>query len=80
MWIFFWGKSAKFSGPGVFGTTVTQPASFRGYLLEQLTPLMREYGAIAQVEDEQRQVVPVHVGELGLGLVRGPRRVLPVFL
>ena len=38
---------AKFSGPGVFGTTVTQPHAFRAYLLEQLTPFMGDYGAVA---------------------------------
>ena len=27
--------------PGVYSTTVTQPADFRDYLLEQLTPLER---------------------------------------
>ena len=31
---------AKFSEPGVYATTVTQPAEFRGYLLEQLEPLV----------------------------------------
>ena len=32
---------AKFSEPGVYTTTVTQPAEFRAYLLEQLEPLVR---------------------------------------
>ena len=32
---------AKFSEPGVYATTVTQPAEFRAYLLEQLEPLVR---------------------------------------
>ena len=31
---------AKFSEPGVYTTTVTQPAEFRAYLLEQLEPLV----------------------------------------
>ena len=31
---------AKFSEPGVYATTVTQPAEFRAYLLEQLEPLV----------------------------------------
>ena len=35
---------AKFPAPGVYATTVTQPAAFRSYLLEQLRPLMNEYG------------------------------------
>jgi AMP nucleosidase len=37
-----WGK---FQAPGVYATTVTQPAFFRRYLLEQLRPLVAEYGA-----------------------------------
>ena len=36
---------AKFSEAGVYATTVTQPADFRAYLLEQLEPLVSEYGA-----------------------------------
>ena len=31
---------AKFTEPGVYAVTVTQPADFRGYLLEQLGPLV----------------------------------------
>jgi AMP nucleosidase len=48
---------AKFSGPGVFGTTVTQPHLFRAYLLEQLRPLMGDYGAVAHV-GRSRQEIP----------------------
>ena len=40
---------AKFSEPGVYATTVTQPAEFRAYLLEQLEPLVSEYGAAIEV-------------------------------
>ncbi|MBV9137552.1 MAG: AMP nucleosidase, partial [Hyphomicrobiales bacterium] len=40
---------AKFPAPGVYATTVTQPAAFRSYLLEQLRPLMSEYGATVEV-------------------------------
>ena len=29
---------AKFQGPGVYETTITQPRAFRAYLLDQLTP------------------------------------------
>ncbi len=32
---------AKFQGPGIYATTVTQPAAFRAYLLEQLDHLVR---------------------------------------
>ena len=40
---------AKFSTPGVYSTTVTQPEDFRGYLLEQLEPLATEFGAEMEV-------------------------------
>ncbi|QIB34049.1 AMP nucleosidase [Ancylobacter pratisalsi] len=39
---------AKFAMPGVYQTTVTQPAEFRAYLIEQLRPLVDEYGAIIE--------------------------------
>src|ERR1700733_6744913 len=42
-----WGKIQT---PGVYATTVTQPAYFRPYLLEQLRPLVAEYGAVIQVQ------------------------------
>ena len=31
---------AKFAAPGVYSTTITQPAEFRAYLLDQLQPLV----------------------------------------
>jgi AMP nucleosidase len=40
---------AKFPAPGVYATTVTQPAAFRTYLLEQLRPLMQDYGAAVEI-------------------------------
>ncbi|MEM8713734.1 MAG: AMP nucleosidase, partial [Planctomycetota bacterium] len=33
----------KFSEPGVYTSTFTQPAFFREYLIEQLVPLLRDY-------------------------------------
>lgn len=36
---------AKFQAPGIYATTVTQPGVFRGYLLEQLRPLVAEFSA-----------------------------------
>jgi len=36
---------AKLERPGVYETTVTHPGAFRSYLLEQLDPLVSEYGA-----------------------------------
>src|SRR5258708_25800466 len=40
---------AKFQAPGRYSTTVTQPAFFRPYLLEQLRPLVEEFGATIEV-------------------------------
>ncbi len=36
---------AKLQTTGVYETTITHPGPFRGYLLEQLEPLVAEYGA-----------------------------------
>jgi AMP nucleosidase len=40
---------AKFQSPGIYATTITQPSAFRPYLLEQLRPLMAEFGATVEV-------------------------------
>jgi AMP nucleosidase len=40
---------AKLQRPGVYETTITHPGPFRGYLLEQLEPLVREYEAEIEV-------------------------------
>jgi AMP nucleosidase len=40
---------ARLAVPGAYATTVTQPAHFRPYLLEQLRPLAAEYGAAISV-------------------------------
>lgn len=40
---------AKFPTAGVYTTTITQPAAFRDYLLEQLRPLVAEFGASLEV-------------------------------
>ncbi len=40
---------AKFERLGVYETTITHPAVFRSYLLEQLEPLGAEYGAEIEV-------------------------------
>ncbi|MGE0629116.1 MAG: AMP nucleosidase [Hyphomicrobiaceae bacterium] len=39
----------KLQREGVYETTITHPTAFRGYLLEQLEPLMEEYGAEVEV-------------------------------
>jgi len=48
---------AKFQTAGTYATTVTQPGAFRTYLLEQLRPLMGEFGATVEV-GVSRQEIP----------------------
>ncbi len=48
-----WGK---FQAPGLYATTVTQPDFFRPYLLEQLQPLVEEYGACIQVRHSDQEM------------------------
>ena len=48
---------AKLQRPGVYETTITHPGPFRSYLLEQLTPLVADYGAHIEV-DRSRQPIP----------------------
>jgi AMP nucleosidase len=62
---------AKFSAPGVYTTTVTQPADFRAYLLEQLTPLVAEYGAVIEVGIGSQEIAYPYVFETGDELGRG---------
>ena len=52
----------KMSEPGTYMTTVTRPDYFRPYLIEQLTPLMRDcgwhlMGTARMGEDPERSVV-----------------------
>ena len=42
--------------PGVYETTVTHPRAFRRYLLEQLTPLVAEYGARIEVAVSDQEI------------------------
>jgi hypothetical protein len=46
---------AKFAMPGIYSTTVTQPAEFRAYLLDQLQPLVEEYGATIETGSAARR-------------------------
>ena len=62
---------AKFSEPGVYATTVTQPAEFRAYLLEQLEPLVSEYGATIEVGVGAQEIPYPYVIESGDELTRG---------
>ena len=40
---------AKVQAPGVYSVTVTHPASFRSYLLDQLRPLIKDFGVKVEV-------------------------------
>ena len=62
---------AKFSESGVYSTTVTQPADFRDYLLEQLEPLVTEYGAAIEVGVGSQEIPYPYVIEIGDELTRG---------
>jgi len=50
---------AKFQSPGVYATTVTQPGAFRRYLLDQLRPLIAEFGATISVGSSRRSRTPM---------------------
>ncbi len=62
---------AKFSAPGIYSTTVTQPEDFRSYLLEQLEPLVGEYGAEVEVGPGSQEIAYPYVFESGDELGRG---------
>jgi len=47
---------ARLERPGVYETTVTHPAAFRSYLLEQLEPLASEYGAEIEVGVSDQEI------------------------
>ena len=63
-----WGK---FQAPGVYATTVTQPGFFRRYLLEQLRPLVAEYGATIEVDVSDQEMPYPYVLEHGDELAHG---------
>ena len=56
---------AKFQGPGTYATTVTHPAAFRAYLMEQLAPLTQEYGATLEVGPGGTEIPYPYVFERG---------------
>ena len=62
---------AKFTEAGVYTTTVTQPAAFRAYLLEQLGPLVAEFGATLEVGVGAQEIPYPYVFETGDELGRG---------
>jgi AMP nucleosidase len=62
---------AKFQSPGIYATTVTQPAFFRSYLLEQLRPLSEEFGARIEVRVSGQEIPYPFVIESGDEFVHG---------
>lgn len=62
---------AKFQAPGLYSTTVTQPAFFRQYLLDQLRPLVGEFGAGIEVGASDQEIPYPFVTEVGDEFVHG---------
>ncbi|MCU4181423.1 AMP nucleosidase [Bosea sp. BH3] len=62
---------AKFAAPGIYSTTVTQPAEFRAYLLDQLKPLVEEYGATIETGLSNQEIPYPYALEGGDELGRG---------
>ena len=63
---------AKFQGPGVYVTTITQPAHFKRYLIDQLTHLVRDYDAQIEVDLSTQQIPYPYVLEKGNEFGSGP--------
>jgi AMP nucleosidase len=62
---------AKFQGPGTYATTITQPDHFRRYLVEQLTYLVKDYGALIEVGVSEQEIPYPYVLETGNDLGGG---------
>jgi len=62
---------AKLLGTGIYATTLTHPEAFAGYLLEQLTPLVNEYGARLQVGAGAQEIPYPYVLDRGDELSQG---------
>ncbi len=56
---------------GVYETTVTHPAAFRPYLMEQLVPLIVDYGATLEVVKSSQQIPYPYVFERTEDLAKG---------
>ena len=63
--------TAKLQGAGVYVTTITQPDYFRPYLIEQLAPLVRDYGVAIEVGSSASEIPYPYVVEPGADLARG---------
>jgi AMP nucleosidase len=62
---------AKFQAPGAYATTITQPAAFRRYLLDQLRPLVEEFGATIRVRPSAQEIPYPYALEQGDELTHG---------
>lgn len=62
---------AKFQTPGVYATSITQPEAFRPYLVEQLSLLAEDYGAIIEVLPGTQEIPYPFVLEGGDELMAG---------
>jgi AMP nucleosidase len=62
---------AKFQGPGIYTTTITQPAHFKPYLIAQLTLLVNDYGATIEVGPSNQQIPYPYVVNAGNDLGKG---------
>lgn len=56
---------AKVQVDGTYSVTVTQPAAFRGYLLEQLRPLMHDYTVTVEVGVSEQNIPYPYVVDQG---------------
>lgn len=56
---------AKLQVPGTYSVTVTQPSAFRKYLLEQLRPLLRDFGVSLEVGRSDQNIPYPYVVDQG---------------
>jgi AMP nucleosidase len=56
---------AKFQSSGTYVTTITQPAHFRRYLTDQLTYLVKDYGAVIEVDTSEQEIPYPYVLDRG---------------
>ncbi|HCL51565.1 UNVERIFIED_ORG: AMP nucleosidase [Pseudomonas parafulva] len=56
---------AKVQVAGTYSVTITQPAAFRGYLLEQLRPLMHDYTVTVEVGVSEQPIPYPYVVDQG---------------
>ncbi|MBL8790437.1 MAG: AMP nucleosidase [Rhizobiales bacterium] len=62
---------AKFTGPGVYSTTITQPSHFAPYLVQQLRYLVDDYGARIRVRPSLQEIPYPYVLDKGDDLGAG---------